>query len=77
MLPRRVSVAVSQKEYRALKWVAEQALIRRYPHGTGRTVRPGMGAILRTKSIAQALAEYEAAKAAKAATSDSAQGEQG
>jgi hypothetical protein len=59
-LSKRVSVAVTATEYRALQWAAQQMELRRYPGSTA-AKRPGRGAVLRTKSVAQALEEYERA----------------
>jgi hypothetical protein len=55
---KRVTVAVTPKEYRALQWVAQREQMQRYP-GSASPKRPGRGAVLRTMSVAQALERYE------------------
>jgi len=56
---KRVSVALSAKELRALIWIARRDHLQRYPHSKA-PERPGAGAVLRKMSVAQAVAEYEA-----------------
>jgi hypothetical protein len=57
---KRVSVAVTPQEYKALQWVAQQEQLQRYP-GSKSPKKPGRGAVLRTMSVAQALERYLAA----------------
>lgn len=57
-LSKRVSVAVTPEEYRALQWVALQDLQQRHPHYSKRTKRPGRGAVLRKMSVEEALRRY-------------------
>lgn len=59
-LSKRVSVAVTPKEWAALRWVARELMLSRHPHYSPKAKRPGAGAVLRQMSVADAVAKYDA-----------------